>query len=44
MQIEEHLRRGGKSLSFKLDETLTVMPSPELYGDLKALIGPGCLG
>ncbi|ADG97895.1 DNA polymerase III, alpha subunit [Segniliparus rotundus DSM 44985] len=43
-QVLLDLHRGGKALSFQLDEALTVMPSPELYGDLKALIGPGCLG
>ncbi len=28
----------------KLDDALRVAPTPSLMGDLKALLGPGCLG
>jgi DNA polymerase-3 subunit alpha len=28
----------------RLDDALRVEPSPSLMGDLKALLGPGCLG
>jgi DNA polymerase-3 subunit alpha len=27
----------------RLDDRLRVTPSPALYGDLKALLGPSCL-
>jgi DNA polymerase-3 subunit alpha len=27
----------------RLDDRLRVTPSPALYGDLKALLGPACL-
>jgi DNA polymerase-3 subunit alpha len=27
----------------RLDDTLRVTPSPALFGDLKALLGPSCL-
>ena len=29
---------------FGLDDRLRVTPSPALYGDLKAILGPSCLG
>ena len=35
-------RRGTQLL--KLDDRLRVAASPALYGDLKHLLGPGCLG
>jgi len=28
----------------RLDDRLRVTPTPALYGDLKALLGPTCLG
>jgi DNA polymerase III subunit alpha len=42
---EVHLRllKPEKSLLMRLDDTLRVTPSPSLFGDLKALLGPSCL-
>lgn len=43
---EVHLRlqtRASTTL-LKIDDRLRVTPSPALYADLKALLGPGCLG
>ncbi|MEU2013896.1 hypothetical protein, partial [Nocardia sp. NPDC019302] len=41
-----HIRHVGardKTTLLKLDERLRVSPSSALMGDLKALLGPGCL-
>ncbi|MCW2865912.1 MAG: polymerase alpha subunit, partial [Marmoricola sp.] len=35
-------RQGTQLL--RLDDRLRVSPSPALYGDLKHILGPGCLG
>ncbi len=35
--------RGGTRV-LRLDDRLRVAASPALYGDLKHLLGPGCLG
>ncbi|MFV0460765.1 MAG: DNA polymerase III subunit alpha [Actinomycetales bacterium] len=42
---EVHLRltQADKATLMRLDDTLRVTPSPALYGDLKALLGPSCL-
>ncbi len=42
---EVHLRltQTGRSTVMRLDDGLRVTPSPALYGDLKALLGPSCL-
>ncbi len=42
---EVHLRltQPGKAVVMQLDAGLRVDPSPALYGDLKALLGPSCL-
>jgi DNA polymerase III subunit alpha len=42
---EVHLRltQTGRSTVMRLDDGLRVMPSPALFGDLKALLGPSCL-
>jgi DNA polymerase III subunit alpha len=42
---EVHLRltRTGRSTVMRLDDGLRVTPSPALFGDLKALLGPSCL-
>lgn len=42
---EVHLRltKPGRATVMRLDEGLRVERSPSLYGDLKALLGPGCL-
>ena len=34
----------GTPKVFRLDEAFKVTHSPSLMGDLKALLGPGCLG
>ena len=41
-----HLRliSGERVTTLELDAALRVTPSPALMGDLKALLGPGCLG
>ena len=42
---EVHLRltQADKATLMRLDDTLRVTPSPALFGDLKALLGPSCL-
>ncbi len=42
---EVHLKliRTGKATLMRLDDGLRVTPSPALFGDLKALLGPQCL-
>jgi DNA polymerase-3 subunit alpha len=42
---EVHLRlvQTGRSTVMRLDDGLRVTPSPALFGDLKALLGPACL-
>jgi DNA polymerase-3 subunit alpha len=42
---EVHLRlvQTGRSTMMRLDDGLRVTPSPALFGDLKALLGPSCL-
>ncbi|WP_037254919.1 DNA polymerase III subunit alpha [Kibdelosporangium aridum] len=42
---EVHLRlvNGQRKTLLRLDDTLRVTPNPALMGDLKALLGPGCL-
>ncbi len=44
---EVHLRLtsggGDKATVMRLDDALRVTPSPALFGDLKALLGPSCL-
>jgi DNA polymerase-3 subunit alpha len=42
---EVHLRltQAGRSTVMRLDDGLRVTPSPALFGDLKALLGPSCL-
>ncbi len=42
---EVHLKlvQPGRVTLMRLDDTLRVTPSPALFGDLKALLGPSCL-
>ncbi len=42
---EVHLRlvQPGRSTVMRLDDNLRVTPTPALFGDLKALLGPSCL-
>ncbi len=44
VEVHLHLRNGGTTTVLSIDERLRVVPSPALYGDLKALLGPSCLG
>jgi DNA polymerase-3 subunit alpha len=44
---EVHLNlviNSSRNTLLKLDDALRVTPTPSLMGDLKALLGPGCLG
>ncbi len=43
-EVQLHLTGGDRTTVLRLDERLRVTPSPALYGDLKALLGPACLG
>jgi DNA polymerase III subunit alpha len=42
-EVHLMLTGGPKTTVLKLDDKLRVTPSPSLYGDLKALLGPSCL-
>jgi DNA polymerase-3 subunit alpha len=43
-EVHLHLTGGAKTTVLRLDDRLRVTPSPSLYGDLKALLGPSCIG
>ncbi|WP_203799468.1 DNA polymerase III subunit alpha [Mycobacterium heckeshornense] len=43
-QVHLRLLSGDRVTTLELDPSLRVTPSPALMGDLKALLGPGCLG
>ncbi|ORV19100.1 DNA polymerase III subunit alpha [Mycobacterium celatum] len=43
-QVHLRLISGDRITTLELDSSLRVTPSPALMGDLKALLGPGCLG
>ena len=43
-EVHLHLTGGAKTTVLRLDDRFRVTPSPSLYGDLKALLGPTCLG
>ncbi len=43
-EVHLSLVNGGRTTVLKLDDGLKVMQSSALMGDLKALLGPGCLG
>lgn len=43
-QVHLRLISGDRITTLELDRSLRVTPSPALMGDLKALLGPGCLG
>ena len=43
-QVHLRLVSGERITTLELDQSLRVPPSPALLGDLKALLGPGCLG
>jgi len=42
-EVRLSLVNGGRRHLLKLDDSLRVTPSSALMGDLKALLGPGCL-
>jgi DNA polymerase-3 subunit alpha len=42
-EVHLHLAASGRTTVLRLDDRLRVTPSPALYGDLKALLGPACL-
>lgn len=42
-EVHLHLTGGAQTTVLRLDDRLRVTPSPSLYGDLKALLGPACL-
>jgi DNA polymerase-3 subunit alpha len=42
-EVHLHLTGGARTTVLRLDDKLRVTPSPSLYGDLKALLGPTCL-
>ncbi|MEZ0049818.1 DNA polymerase-3 subunit alpha [Mycobacterium sp. MAA66] len=43
-QVHLRLINGDRITTLELDQALRVTPSSALMGDLKALLGPGCLG
>lgn len=43
-QVHLRLISGDRITTLALDQSLRVTPSPALMGDLKELLGPGCLG
>jgi DNA polymerase-3 subunit alpha len=42
-QVQLRLEGRGRTTVMRLDDGFRVAPSPALMGDLKALLGPGCL-
>jgi DNA polymerase-3 subunit alpha len=44
VEVHLHLRNGARTTVMSIDERLRVTPSPALFGDLKVLLGPSCLG
>ena len=43
-EVQVKLTQRGRTVLMRLDDSLRVTASPELFGDLKALLGPACLG
>jgi DNA polymerase III subunit alpha len=43
-EVHLRLQGAGRTTVMRLDDGLRVTPSPALMGDLKALLGPACLG
>ncbi len=44
VEVHLHLTAAGRTTVLRLDDRLRVTPAPALFADLKALLGPGCLG
>jgi DNA polymerase-3 subunit alpha len=42
-EVQLQLLNGERATRLRLAETLRVTPTPALMGDLKALLGPGCV-
>ena len=42
-EVHVKLTQPGRTVLLRLDESLRVTASPELFGDLKALLGPACI-
>jgi DNA polymerase-3 subunit alpha len=42
-EVRLAMQNGPRTTVVRLDDRLRVAPSPALYGDLKALLGPSCL-
>ncbi|MDP1876163.1 MAG: DNA polymerase III subunit alpha, partial [Actinomycetota bacterium] len=42
-EVHLHIMDGAVTTVLRLDDRLRVTPTPALYGDLKALLGPSCL-
>jgi DNA polymerase-3 subunit alpha len=42
-EVRLAIQNGPRTTVVRLDDRLRVTPSPALYGDLKALLGPSCL-
>jgi DNA polymerase III subunit alpha len=42
-EVRLAIQNGARTTVVRLDDRLRVTPSPALYGDLKALLGPSCL-
>ena len=43
IEVRLAIQNGPRTTVVRLDDRLRVLPSPALYGDLKALLGPSCL-
>ena len=43
-EVHVRLTQPGRTVLIKLDEGLRVTATPELFGDLKALLGPASVG
>ena len=44
VEVHLNLTSAGRTTVLRLDDRLRVTPAPALFADLKALLGPGCLG
>jgi DNA polymerase-3 subunit alpha len=43
-EVQLQLQNGARTTVLRLDDRYRVAPTPALFGDLKALLGPSCLG
>jgi len=42
--VHLHVESPGRRKILLVDDRFRVTPTPALFGDLKALLGPGCIG